>query len=230
MLVEPLFEHARRQPSEIAIIDDRGNVPYSQLGAMAAGLGMYLGMQTQSPRVGLLLPASAAFVASFYGTLLAGKTVVPINFLLGDREIAHIIRDSGIDTVVSAPAGRQIEGSAAQCDRSDTTPLAAAGDAAEHPGSLRRRHRRAHVYQRHQWAAEGRAPELWKLAKRRRCGHRCRPAQTSAQVPRRNPAVSLFRDDRDDARPAATGHDDHLPGPFQSRRRHAGAATAQRRR
>jgi len=103
MLVEPLFEHARLQPSEIAIIDDRGNVPYSQLGAMAAGLGMYLGMQTQSPRVGLLLPASAAFVASFYGTLLAGKTVVPINFLLGDREIAHIIRDSGIDTVVSAP-------------------------------------------------------------------------------------------------------------------------------
>ncbi len=103
MLVEPLFEHARQQPNEIAIIDDRGTVPYSQLGAMAAGLGMYLGMQTQSPRVGVLLPASAAFVASFYGTLLAGKTVVPINFLLGDREIAHIIRDSGIDTVVSAP-------------------------------------------------------------------------------------------------------------------------------
>ena len=69
---------------------------------------MYLSSQTQQPRVGLLLPTSAGFAASFYGTLLAGKTVVPINFLLGEREIAHIIQDSGIDTVVTvAPlAGR----------------------------------------------------------------------------------------------------------------------------
>jgi len=103
MLVEPLFDHARKQPDATAIIDDRGTVSYSQLGAMAAGLGMYIGMQTQSPQVGLLLPASSAFVASFYGTLLAGKTVVPINFLLGDKEIAHIIRDSAIDTIISAP-------------------------------------------------------------------------------------------------------------------------------
>jgi len=108
MLVEPLFVHAKQIPDQTAIIDDRGKTSYSQLGAMAAGLGMYLGMTTQAPRVGVLLPASTAFVASFYGTLLAGKTVVPINFLLGDREIAHIIADSGIDTVLSAPplAGR----------------------------------------------------------------------------------------------------------------------------
>jgi long-chain acyl-CoA synthetase len=75
---------------------------------MAAGLGMYLAAQTKRPRVGLLLPAGAGFVGSFYGTLLAGKTVVPINYLLGDREIAHVIQDSGIDTVVTIPqlAGR----------------------------------------------------------------------------------------------------------------------------
>lgn len=108
MLFEPLFAHADRQPQETAVIDDSGRYTYQQLAAMSAGLGMYLSAQTRQPRVGLLLPASAGFVASFYGTLLAGKTVVPINFLLGDREIAHIIKDSGIDTVVSIPqlAGR----------------------------------------------------------------------------------------------------------------------------
>ena len=53
--------------------------------------------------MGLLLPAGVGFVASFYVTLLAGKSAVPINFLLGDREIAHIIQDSGIDTVLSIP-------------------------------------------------------------------------------------------------------------------------------
>lgn len=108
MLFEPLFEHARLRPDDIAIIDDRGQTTYSQLAAMAAGLGMYLSAQTRQPRVGLLLPASAGFVASFYGTLLAGKAAVPINFLLGDPQISHIIQDSGIDTVVTIPqlAGR----------------------------------------------------------------------------------------------------------------------------
>ena len=49
-----------------------------------------------------------AFVASFYGTLLAGKAVVAINFLLGDSEITHCVHDSGIDTIVTIPqlAGR----------------------------------------------------------------------------------------------------------------------------
>lgn len=108
MLFEPLFAHASHQPQEIAIIDDSGQYTYQQLAGMAAGLGMYLSMQTRQPKVGLLLPAGAGFVASFYGTLLAGKSIVPINFLLGDKEIAHVIADSGIDTVVTIPflAGR----------------------------------------------------------------------------------------------------------------------------
>ena len=108
MLFESLFANARRIPQHVAIIDDRGKTTYEQLAAMAAGLGMYLSLQTRQPRVGLLLPPSAGFVASFYGTLLAGKTAVPINYLLGDKEVAHIIADSGIDTVVTIPffAGR----------------------------------------------------------------------------------------------------------------------------
>ncbi len=103
MLFEPLFANAQRQPDEIAVVDDHGQYSYKQLAAMAAGLGMYLSSQTRQPRVGLLLPPSAGFVGSFYGTLLAGKTVVPINYLLGEKEIAHIIADSGIDTVVTVP-------------------------------------------------------------------------------------------------------------------------------
>lgn len=103
MLFEPLFKSAQRDPGKIAIVDDRGRYTYKQVANMAAGLGMYIGMQTQRSHVGLLLPGGAGFVASFYGTLLAGKTVVPLNFLLGDKEIAHIVKDSGIDTVLTAP-------------------------------------------------------------------------------------------------------------------------------
>src|SRR2546421_4487738 len=103
MLFEPLFTHAQQTPQDIAIIDEKGRYTYQQLAAAAGGLGMYLGMQTDKPNVGLLLPPSAGFAASFYGTLISGKSVVPINYLLGDREIAHIIADSGIDTVVTIP-------------------------------------------------------------------------------------------------------------------------------
>src|SRR5437879_1267311 len=103
MLFESLFKHADQQPHQPAVMDDSGTYTWQQYAAAAAGLGMYLSVQTDRPRVGLLLPASMGFAASFYGTLLAGKTVVPINFLLGDREVQHVIADSGIDTVVSMP-------------------------------------------------------------------------------------------------------------------------------
>lgn len=103
MLFEPLFAHAASQPQTLAIQDDRGSYTYQQLAAMASGLGIYLSAQTKKPNVGLLLPAGAGFVASFYGTLLAGKSVVPLNFLMGDRELTHMIHDSGIDTIVSIP-------------------------------------------------------------------------------------------------------------------------------
>jgi long-chain acyl-CoA synthetase len=101
MLFESLFAHARNTPQDIAAIDDRGQYTWQQLAGMAAGLGMYLSFQTRQPNIGLMLPSGAGFIASFYGTLLAGKSAVLINFLLGDKEVAHVIADSGIDTVVT---------------------------------------------------------------------------------------------------------------------------------
>ena len=103
MLFEPLFQHAKEQPEHLAVIDDNGRYTYGQIAAMAAALGMYLSTQTEKPRIGLLLPPGLGFVASFYATLLAGKTVVPINYLLGDKEIGHIIKDSDIDLVLTVP-------------------------------------------------------------------------------------------------------------------------------
>jgi long-chain acyl-CoA synthetase len=103
MLIDPLFAHAAKTPDELAVIDDRGRYTYRQLAMMAAGMAKVIASQTSAPSVGLLLPAGSGFVASFYGTLLAGKSAVLINYLLGDKEIAHVIKDSGIDTVLTIP-------------------------------------------------------------------------------------------------------------------------------
>jgi long-chain acyl-CoA synthetase len=108
MLVEPLLAHAREKPTELAVIDDAGQYTYAQLAAMSIALRRLLSTCTTRPTVGIMLPSGVGFVASFYGTLLAGKAIVPINFLLGDREIAHVLKDSGVDTVLTMPplAGR----------------------------------------------------------------------------------------------------------------------------
>lgn len=103
MLFEALLENARRHPQEIAVHDDYGAHAWGELAAAATGLSRYLAAQTDRPHIGIMLPPGGAFVASFYGTLLAGRSVVPMNYLLGEREIQHVIQDSGLDTVVSAP-------------------------------------------------------------------------------------------------------------------------------
>jgi long-chain acyl-CoA synthetase len=103
MLIEPLLAHAAQVPNDIAVHDESGTRTFGQLAAAAAGIAQLLTGVTNRPSVGLMLPAGAGFVASFYGTLLAGKSVVPINFLLGEKEIAHVIADSGIDTIISIP-------------------------------------------------------------------------------------------------------------------------------
>jgi long-chain acyl-CoA synthetase len=103
MLVEPLIQHAKQTPDEIAIIDDRGQHTYKQLCTMAGGMARHIAKSPDRPNIGLLLPAGAGFVASFYGTLLAGKCAVPINFLLSPGEMAHILQNSEIDTVITIP-------------------------------------------------------------------------------------------------------------------------------
>jgi long-chain acyl-CoA synthetase len=103
MLLEPLLRHAQSQGEQTAIIDDRGTLTYAQLAGLTGALAAYLSFRTKAPRVGLFLPSSGGFAVSFFATLFAGKTVVPINFLLSEKEIAHIIADSEIDTIITAP-------------------------------------------------------------------------------------------------------------------------------
>ncbi len=101
MLLEPLFRNAQSKPESIAIVDDLGSYTNQRLMQTAYAIGALLKSKTDKQTVGLLLPSGAGFVASFYGTMLAGKIPVPINFLLGPREIGHVIQDSDFDTILT---------------------------------------------------------------------------------------------------------------------------------
>jgi long-chain acyl-CoA synthetase len=74
---------------------------YAALHAAAAAVAGDLRSRGVRPadRVGLVLPNVPAFPIVFYGALLAGAVVVPMNPLLKAREVDYYLRDSGMKVV-----------------------------------------------------------------------------------------------------------------------------------
>jgi len=62
-------------------------------------------------RVGLMMPNIPAFPIAFYGAMMAGAVVVPMNPLLKSREVAYYLRDSGAKVLF---AWRDFAGEAAK--------------------------------------------------------------------------------------------------------------------
>jgi long-chain acyl-CoA synthetase len=92
-----LERSAARQPDHTAIRLDDLSISYGQLNSAARGLASLLISSgvSRGDRVGLMLPNIPAFPIAFYGSLMAGAVVVPMNPLLKSREVAYYLGDSG---------------------------------------------------------------------------------------------------------------------------------------
>ncbi len=101
MLIRPLLDHAASRPDATAVIDDRGTTTWAELLKKCQRLAKLIRSKTKHDKVAILLPAGGGFVTAFYAILLAGKTAVPINFLLGEKEAKHVLDDSGCDLVLT---------------------------------------------------------------------------------------------------------------------------------
>ena len=101
MLVECLLESAGRFPAKVATRDATRELTYAQLTTFAQAMRRLIRQATDSERVGVMLPASVAGVGTAMGALWAGKTFVPLNFLLPACELAAVIADAHIDLVLS---------------------------------------------------------------------------------------------------------------------------------
>ena len=100
-LVASLLEAAREFGSKPAVVDSTRSLTFKQLTTFAAAVRRIVSQETECPRVGLMLPSSAAMAGCFYGTLWAGKTAVPLNFMLQPQELAGVVADAQIDTVIT---------------------------------------------------------------------------------------------------------------------------------
>ena len=57
---------------------------------------------TKNQKVAILLPTSGLFPVALTAIWGSGRSAVPLNYLLSAEEIQYIIKDSGVDTVITA--------------------------------------------------------------------------------------------------------------------------------
>lgn len=101
MLVKSLLETAQRCPDQIVVKDPFRELTFAQLVTFAQTIRRVLLKETVCLRVGIMLPTTAASLGTIMGALWAGKSFIPLNFLLQPGELSRIVADAGIDLIVS---------------------------------------------------------------------------------------------------------------------------------
>ena len=102
-LAQNLLDTAAADEGRAALRMDDAVLTYGEFRDAAQKVAGSLQARGVSPgdRVGLVLPNVVSFPVVFYGALLAGAAVVPMNPLLKAREIEYYLRDSGARVVVA---------------------------------------------------------------------------------------------------------------------------------
>lgn len=97
----PIVRTLTKRPSHTAVIDDQREWTGGQLLGGAFHLADVLSGVSRSQTVALLLPTGGVFPMAAMATWMLGKTVVPVNYLLGAEELQYIVDDCEADVVVS---------------------------------------------------------------------------------------------------------------------------------
>ncbi|HUZ56160.1 MAG TPA: AMP-binding protein [Streptosporangiaceae bacterium] len=106
-LTEMLDDSVRADPSAEALVEvGGGRVRYAELWDRAARVsgGLHESGIRPGDRVAIRLPNSIDWVLAFFGALMAGAIVVPVNTRFTEPEAAYVIDDSGSSYVFAAGA------------------------------------------------------------------------------------------------------------------------------
>ncbi len=101
MLLDALLETAGKYRKRLAVTDPFVEWDYDRLVLMAGTMRDVIVSNTKAANVGLLLPSTGLFAASYFGCWWAGRTPVPLNFLLTPHEVRAVIDDAGLDLILS---------------------------------------------------------------------------------------------------------------------------------
>jgi long-chain acyl-CoA synthetase len=103
MWIPEMFDKAARaNASRVALIEEDKQWTFSELAAEVDAVAAMLREKVPGKAVGILLLNSQKYVTTLLGIWKAGKTAVPLNYLLPPQELAFIIKDSGMSALVAS--------------------------------------------------------------------------------------------------------------------------------
>jgi len=103
---EALDRNARRRPRSTFLFDEGAAHSFAAVASRSEGIacGLRAVGITEGERVAVILPNSAAFVATLFGVLRAGAVAVPIHPDTTAARLATLLADSGASVVIAAGA------------------------------------------------------------------------------------------------------------------------------
>ncbi len=98
-----VFEQAvQKHRARVALIEESKQWTFDELVDDANRIAALLKEKIKGDTVGILLLNSQKYIATLLGIWKAGKTGVPLNYLLPPAELGFIIKDSGMSALVSS--------------------------------------------------------------------------------------------------------------------------------
>ena len=98
-----IFDRAAEDnSSRLAVIEDNDRWTFAELSNEVNRIAALLQAKVKGDVVGVLLLNSQKYVATMLAIWKAGKTAVPLNYLLPPAELGFIIKDSGMSALVSS--------------------------------------------------------------------------------------------------------------------------------
>ena len=101
-LPEAFDRAAKSNASSVALIEENNRWTFAELADEANRIATVIKEQIKGDTVGVLLLNSQKYIATMLGVWKAGKTAVPLNYLLPPAELGFIIKDSGMSGLVSS--------------------------------------------------------------------------------------------------------------------------------
>ena len=101
-LPESFDRVAEANGSRMALIEESNRWSFAELSEEVNRIAAFLKEKVKGGTVGVLLLNSQKYVATMLAIWKAGKTAVPLNYLLPPAELGFIIKDSGMSALVSS--------------------------------------------------------------------------------------------------------------------------------
>src|SRR3989454_9337394 len=93
---------AKSNASSVALIEESARWTFAELADESNRIAAVLKEKVKGDTVGVLLLNSQKYIATMLAIWKAGKTAVPLNYLLPPADLGFIIKDSGMSALVSS--------------------------------------------------------------------------------------------------------------------------------